>query len=132
MWSHLSSGKNAWGVPQVVADGPKLDPDGDGVLKHVQGRQVQFADTDGDGRLDYVVVGTVTGRSWTWHNLGFQSDGSIRWNTVLPFADGPGTGRRGAGVRIVDVSQSPINSASAFNRKLMAPSLTWGVYYVLR
>ncbi|KAL5341746.1 hypothetical protein BJX70DRAFT_395479 [Aspergillus crustosus] len=51
---------------------------------------VHFADTNGDKKLDYVVVGssTSTGRARSWHNLGFRQDGSIRWNTPLSFADG--------------------------------------------
>ncbi|KAI0540897.1 hypothetical protein GGR58DRAFT_511384 [Xylaria digitata] len=81
MWRNLGTNPISWGLPHLVADGV-------GVLA----RQVQFADTDGDGLLDYVVVGSVTGRSRSWHNLGFRSDGSIRWNTPLSFADGTGPG----------------------------------------
>ncbi|KAL2830891.1 hypothetical protein BDW59DRAFT_158326 [Aspergillus cavernicola] len=62
----------------------KLVADGVGVLA----QQVQFADTNGDGRLDYVVLGSTTGAARSWHHLGFQEDGSIRWNTPLTFADG--------------------------------------------
>ncbi|KAL3454210.1 hypothetical protein BJX65DRAFT_301996 [Aspergillus insuetus] len=61
-----------------------LVADGVGVLA----QQVQFADTNGDGLLDYVVVGSTTGSARTWHHLGFRDDGSIRWNTPLSFADG--------------------------------------------
>ncbi|TGJ87370.1 hypothetical protein E0Z10_g1365 [Xylaria hypoxylon] len=81
MWKNLGTNPISWGLPHLVADGV-------GVLA----RQVQFADTDGDGLLDYVVVGSVTGRSRSWHNLGFRDDGSIRWNTPLSFADGTGPG----------------------------------------
>ncbi|KAI1361353.1 hypothetical protein F5Y08DRAFT_314931 [Xylaria arbuscula] len=81
MWKNLGTNPISWGLPHLVADGV-------GVLA----RQVQFADTDGDGRLDYVVVGSVTGKTRSWHNLGFRDDGSIRWNTPLSFADGTGPG----------------------------------------
>ena len=85
----------SWGLPHLVADGV-------GVLA----RQVQFADTDGDGLLDYVVVGSVIGGARSWHNFGFQKDGSIRWNTPLSFADGVGV--PGRSVKITDVSQIPM------------------------
>ncbi|KAJ8111527.1 hypothetical protein ONZ43_g5602 [Nemania bipapillata] len=81
MWKNLGTNPISWGLPHLVADGV-------GVLA----RQVQFADTDGDGLLDYNVVGSVTGMTRSWHNLGFRDDGSIRWNTPLIFADGTGPG----------------------------------------
>ncbi|KAF2787072.1 carbohydrate esterase family 3 protein [Melanomma pulvis-pyrius CBS 109.77] len=77
MWRHLGTNPPTWGYPYLVADGV-------GVLA----QDVQFADTNGDGRLDYVVVGRVTGSARSWHNLGFRDDRSIRWNTPLSFADG--------------------------------------------
>jgi hypothetical protein len=81
-------------LPHSVADGV-------GVLA----RKVQFADADGDNLLDYNVVGSVTGMTRTWHNLGFDN-GIIRWNTPLSFADGVGT--PGFTVRIAQASQSDI------------------------
>lgn len=78
MWRNLNTIPISWGLPHLVADGV-------GVLA----RLVQFADTNGDGLLDYNVVGSVTGKTQSWHHLGFRSDGSIRWNTPLDFADGP-------------------------------------------
>ncbi|KAM5385383.1 hypothetical protein ACJZ2D_001024 [Fusarium nematophilum] len=80
MWRHLGTDPPSWGIPRLVADGV-------GVLA----QDVQFADTNGDGRLDYVVVGRTTGRTRSWHHLGFRDDGSIRWNTPLSFADGVGS-----------------------------------------
>ncbi|KAI1428363.1 SGNH hydrolase-type esterase domain-containing protein [Xylaria sp. FL1777] len=81
MWKNLGTNPITWGLHHLVADGV-------GVLA----RQVQFADTNGDGLLDYNVVGSVTGGTRSWHNLGFRDDGSIRWNTPLSFADGTGPG----------------------------------------
>ncbi|KAF9887793.1 hypothetical protein FE257_009599 [Aspergillus nanangensis] len=70
---------------------PKLVADGVGVLA----QDVHFADTDGDTRLDYVVVGRITGAARTWRNLGVRGSeatdgepGSIRWDTPTSFADG--------------------------------------------
>lgn len=76
----------------------KLVADGVGVLA----QQVQFADTNGDGLLVYVVVGSTTGSARSWHHLGFQDDGSIRWNTPLSFADGVDT--PGRTIRITEAS----------------------------
>lgn len=92
MWRNLQTNPISWGLPHLVADGV-------GVLA----RQVQFADVDGDGLLDYNVVGSVTGKTRTWHNLGFEND-TIRWNTPLSFAGGVGT--PGFTVRIAQASQS--------------------------
>ncbi|CAM1508809.1 Fc.00g025480.m01.CDS01 [Cosmosporella sp. VM-42] len=80
MWPHRGTNPPTWGIPKLVADGV-------GVLA----QDVQFADTNGDGRMDYVVVSRTTGRTRSWHNLGFREDGSIRWNTPLNFADGVGS-----------------------------------------
>ncbi|GAW16078.1 hypothetical protein ANO14919_055010 [Xylariales sp. No.14919] len=91
MWKNLGTNPISWGLPHLVADGV-------GVLA----RQVQFADTDGDGLLDYVVVGSVTGAARSWHNLGFRDDGSIRWNTPLSFADGVGV--PGRSIKITEMT----------------------------
>ena len=91
MWKNLNTIPITWSLPHLVADGP-------GVLA----RQVQFADVDGDGLLDYNVVGSVTGITRTWHNQGFK-DGTIGWNTPISFADG--VGNPGFTVRIAQVSQ---------------------------
>ncbi|CAM1501517.1 Fc.00g035010.m01.CDS01 [Cosmosporella sp. VM-42] len=80
-----------WGIPHLVADGV-------GVLA----QDVQFADTNGDGLLDYVVVGRISGMTRSWHNLGFRDDMSIRWNTPLSFADGVGS--RGSAIRITEMT----------------------------
>lgn len=81
-----------WGLAHLVADGVEVPP-----------RDIQFGDTDGDGLVDYVTVGRVSGKATTWHNLGFQTQNgelSIRWNTPLPFADGTGPGQT---VRLAEV-----------------------------
>ncbi|KAH7161860.1 hypothetical protein EDB81DRAFT_683957 [Dactylonectria macrodidyma] len=90
-WKNLGTDEISWGPATLVADGV-------GVLA----QDVQFADTNGDGLLDYLVVGRVTGMTRSWHNLGFRSDGSIRWNTPLSFADG--TGSAGFAVRIAEMT----------------------------
>jgi hypothetical protein len=94
MWRHLGTNPPSWGIPHLVADGPV----------GVNAQNVQFADTNGDGKLDYVVVGTTTGMTRTWHHLGFRDDGSIRWNTPLSFADGVGS--IGSAIRITEASHS--------------------------
>ncbi|CAM1503527.1 Fc.00g011180.m01.CDS01 [Cosmosporella sp. VM-42] len=87
--------KPSWGLPHLVADGP-------GVLA----QEVQFADTNGDKLLDYVVVSRITGKTRTWHNLGFHknSDDSlaIRWNTPLSFAER--TGSAGFAIKISEMT----------------------------
>lgn len=93
MWRHLGTNPPSWGIPYLVADG--VD---------VLAQDVQFADTNGDGRLDYVVVGRTTGRTRSWHHLGFRDDGSIRWNTPLSFADGVGS--VGSAIRVTEASQA--------------------------
>ena len=93
MWRNLGTNPPSWGLPHLVVDGVDVLP-----------QDVQFADTNGDGRLDYVVVGRTTGRTRSWHNLGFRSDGSIRWNTPLNFADG--TGSVGSSIKISEASSS--------------------------
>ncbi|KAH7244874.1 hypothetical protein B0J15DRAFT_500889 [Fusarium solani] len=92
MWRHLGTNPPSWGIPHLVADGPV----------GVSAQNVQFADTNGDGKLDYVVVGTTTGMTRTWHHLGFRDDGSIRWNTPLSFADGVGS--IGSAIRITEMT----------------------------
>ncbi|KAJ8127625.1 hypothetical protein O1611_g6011 [Lasiodiplodia mahajangana] len=91
MWKNLGTNPISWGLPHLVADGV-------GVLA----RQVQFADTNGDGLLDYVVVGSVSGNARSWHHLGFRDDDSIRWNTPLSFADGVGV--PGRSIRITEMT----------------------------
>ncbi|KAI0908236.1 hypothetical protein F4823DRAFT_599838 [Ustulina deusta] len=91
MWKNLGTNPISWGLPHLVANGV-------GVLA----RQVQFADTNGDGLLDYVVVGSVTGSARSWHHLGFREDGSIRWNTPLSFADGVGV--PGRSIKITEMT----------------------------
>ncbi|VUC38120.1 unnamed protein product, partial [Clonostachys rosea] len=78
-WPNLKENPIAWGEARIVADGVDVAP-----------QDIRFADTNGDGKLDYVTVGRTSGRARTWHNLGFRDDGSIRWNTPLDFAAGPG------------------------------------------
>lgn len=94
-WKNLGTGSAtgapSWGLPHLVADGVG-----------VAAQDVQFADTNGDGLLDYVVVGRVTGMTRSWHNLGFRDDMSIRWNTPLSFADGVGS--RGSAIRVTEAS----------------------------
>ena len=92
MWRN--SGRDpptGWEPPIKVADGVG-----------VMAQDVQFADTNGDGHLDYVVTSRVHGSVQTWHNLGPQKDGTIQWNTPLSFADG--TGSAGHAIRIADAS----------------------------
>lgn len=86
-----------WGLAHLVADGVGVAP-----------RDLQFANTDGEGAVDYVVVGRITGKATTWHNLGFRTDGSqsIRWNTPLPFADGTDPVNPGHTIQLADVSYS--------------------------
>lgn len=94
-WKNLGTGSAigapTWGLPHLVADGVG-----------VAAQDVQFADTNGDSLLDYVVVGRVTGITRSWHNLGFRDDMSIRWNTLLNFADGVGS--RGSAIRVTEAS----------------------------
>ncbi|RSL92417.1 hypothetical protein CEP52_013832 [Fusarium oligoseptatum] len=92
-WENLGTIPITWGPATLVADGPE------GVIP----QDVHFADTNGDGLLDYVVVGRVTGKTRTWHNLGFRKeDGSIRWNTPLSFADR--TKSTGSAIKIADMT----------------------------
>ncbi|KAL4867215.1 hypothetical protein BDV12DRAFT_198425 [Aspergillus spectabilis] len=91
MWQHLGTNPPTWGLPRLVADGVDIAPE-----------YIQFADTNGDGRLDYVVIGRTTGSARSWHHLGFREDGSIRWNTPLSFADGVGT--PGRTIRITEMT----------------------------
>ncbi len=96
MWSNKGTDPMTWGNHRLIAEGPGVIPE-----------EVQFADTNGDGNLDYVVVSRVNGRSRSWHNLGFidgdKVNGAIRWNTPLSFADGTGPG---FAIRIAEVRHS--------------------------
>lgn len=82
-----------WGLVHRVAAGVDVAP-----------RDIQFGDTDGDGLIDYVTIGRVSGRATKWHNQGFaiNSNGElyIKWSTPLPFAAGTGPGQT---VRLADV-----------------------------
>jgi hypothetical protein len=80
MWENQGTNPISWGKPIQVAGGV-------GVLA----RDVQFAATNDDGKLYYVVVNRINGSVWSWHNLGVQSDGSIHWGTPVSFADGTGS-----------------------------------------
>jgi len=102
-WKHLGTDPPSWGLPHLVAN-PR---------EPVSPRDIQFADTNGDGRLDFNVIGRVTGKTRTWHHLGFQDDMSIRWNTPLPFADRSAPGFT---VRLAEASQRhyTIPSANSF------------------
>ncbi|KAJ4183363.1 hypothetical protein NW755_009854 [Fusarium falciforme] len=91
-WKNLGTLPITWGPATLVADGPA------GVIP----QDVHFADTNGDGKLDYVVVGRVNGQTRTWHHLGWRDDGSIRWNTPLSFAER--TGSTGSAIRIADMT----------------------------
>ncbi|VUC27345.1 unnamed protein product [Clonostachys rosea] len=80
MWPNLGKTPIAWGSARKVADGVGALP-----------RDIHFADTNGDGKLDYVVVDRVSGAARTWLHGGFRSDNSIAWNSPISFADGPGS-----------------------------------------
>lgn len=92
-WENRKTDPISWGPVTLVADGPG-----------VPAKTVQFGDTDGDGKLDYVVVGSTAGRTRTWINKGFKTDGSgaINWAEPISFADGVGS--QGSAIRIVEVS----------------------------
>ncbi|KAL4797550.1 hypothetical protein BDV19DRAFT_387353 [Aspergillus venezuelensis] len=82
----------------------------------VRANQVQFADTDGDALLDYVVIDSITGAATTYHNLGFRGEnatdgapGSIQWDKPRSFADGvagdePAEKVPGRSVRLAEAS----------------------------
>lgn len=101
-WKNLGTGSATgtptWGPAQKVAH-PKIA---------VLPQDVQFADTNGDSHNDYLVVGRVTGRTNSWHWLGWEKDDSIRWNTPLPFADGVGS--VGSAIKIVEASSIHIST----------------------
>lgn len=92
MWKNLGTSPISWGPPALVADGPS---------PMVLARQVQFADTNGDGLADYNVVGSITGATRSWHNEKILQDGSIQWTIPYSFADGTNPG---ASIRLADVS----------------------------
>lgn len=91
MWPNLGKTPIAWGTPRKVADGVGALP-----------RDIHFADTNGDGKLDYVVVDRVSGAARSWLHGGFRSDNSIAWNSPISFADGPGS--VGRSIEITEVS----------------------------
>ncbi|KAI0114417.1 hypothetical protein GGR51DRAFT_577451 [Nemania sp. FL0031] len=114
MWAKLGTNPLSWGLPHLVADGV-------GVLA----RQVQFTDTNGDGLLDYVVIGSVTGMARSWQHLGFRDDDSIRWNTPLSFVEGVGVPDRS--IRIVEASRISIPGAylCSFMSDLLCDADDW-------
>ncbi|KAL3458856.1 hypothetical protein BJX64DRAFT_291763 [Aspergillus heterothallicus] len=98
MWRNTGQDSPRWHSPVLVADGVGVTPD-----------HVHFADTNGDGLLDYVVVGSTTGKATTYHNLGIRGEestdgtpGSIRWDTPRSFADG--TGYPGRTIRLAEMT----------------------------
>lgn len=92
MWRNLQTVPLTWGSARLVAKAPA----------GVNGAQVQFADTNGDGRVDYVVVDGTNGDTRTWLNQRFRDDGSISWASPTTFA-----GRKASPsntVKVADVS----------------------------
>lgn len=99
MWKNLNTNPVSWSLPHLVAS-PK---------EHVLSPVVHFADTNGDGAVDYVVIGQETGSARVWWNLGPRDDESINWREPVPFADGtgPGAAIRLAYVRLHCSAQPP-------------------------
>jgi hypothetical protein len=99
MWKNMGTIPPSWGGPQLIAAGPS---------KGVWGTDIQFGDTNGDGRMDYIHVNRITAAIEVWQNLGFAADGSINWSAPQPWADSVGKGVAGYSIRVVDVSRSPL------------------------
>jgi hypothetical protein len=98
MWKNKGTIPPSWGAPQLIAAGPQ---------KGVWGTEIQFGDTDGDGKMDYVHVDRINGVAEVWRNLGFREDGSINWAAPTPWAQSIGKGVAGYNIRVVDVSPAP-------------------------
>lgn len=85
-------GTNAWIKVGRVADG--VSP-GDG-------ERVVFADLDGDGRDDYLVVDTTNGRVRGWRNNNPFANGITAWTRLGVIAQGP-AGAGGSEVQFADL-----------------------------
>ena len=104
MWKNMGiDPPGTWGPPQLVADGPRTG---------VWWTEIQFADTDNDGKVDYIAVDRITGRTQVWRNLGFKDDGSIKWDAQFDFATGPDSQPAGCNIRIAEVRGHLTLSAS--------------------
>lgn len=90
MWTHLKTNPPSWSAPVLVAD--KQDP--------VDPRDVRFADLNGDGRVDYIVIDRVNGAGWVWYNRAMNPDGSVLWGEKTLFATGRSPGHA---IRLFDV-----------------------------
>ncbi|KAG9238982.1 hypothetical protein BJ875DRAFT_415175 [Amylocarpus encephaloides] len=93
MWRNLQTNPISWGLPKLVANKAEA----------VVPSNIRFADINGDGLLDYIVVDPVSGGGRMWANLGVQGDGSIRWNTPEVIASGASTGP-GYAIQIADMT----------------------------
>ena len=98
MWKNQGTIPPSWGNAQLIAAGPQ---------KGVWATEIQFGDTDGDGKMDYIHVNRITGAAEVWLNLGFRDDGSIDWASPTPWAESMGGGAAGYSIRVVDVSRAP-------------------------
>jgi len=98
MWKNKGTIPPSWGPAQLIAAGPQ---------EGVWGTEIQFGDTDGDGKMDYAHVNRFTGAAQVWKNLGFREDGSINWAPPTPWAESIGDGVAGYSIRVVDVSRFP-------------------------
>ncbi|PQE05711.1 FG-GAP repeat domain-containing protein [Rutstroemia sp. NJR-2017a BVV2] len=65
-----------------------------------QRKNIRFADLDGDGLADYLVVDEKSGAVVFWRNGGRQADGSWGWTNEGQVATGIGAG---AGVQFADI-----------------------------
>ncbi|QIW95188.1 hypothetical protein AMS68_000706 [Peltaster fructicola] len=64
--------------------------------------RVEFADLDGDGKVDYLVVDNIIGSVEEWRNGGQNSDGAWDWEPKGEIA--AGTSRKGTGVQFAKLS----------------------------
>ncbi|WP_083473261.1 FG-GAP-like repeat-containing protein [Frankia sp. R43] len=85
-------GTNAWIKIGRVADG----------VSPAAGERVVFADIDGDGRDDYLVVNTANGRVRAWRNNNPFTNGITAWAGLGVIAQGP-SGAAGNEVQFADI-----------------------------
>ena len=98
-WEHQGDNPITWGAAALAADKkiPNYPTD------------VRFADINGDGLADYIVISHISGAATMWENLGVNpEDRTINWGEPQSIADGTSPGRA---IQIFDIGQNnPLNS----------------------
>ncbi|PVH73583.1 carbohydrate esterase family 3 protein [Cadophora sp. DSE1049] len=84
VWLHSGKFPIVWSLPRIAASGVG-----------VAGRDVRFADFNGDGLIDYMYVDRLTGSVEVWTPRGVQAVGVGSQGLSIKFADMLGNGRDG-------------------------------------